>query len=61
MSEAVILDANGRPVVSPPALSSSCPQCRAPKSERGPSGGFGVVRPCCQRCGHVFEGEVWRG
>lgn len=36
----------------------SCPNCRAPRSERMPSCGFGrVAKEICGRCGRVF-GEV---
>ena len=33
--------------------------CRALKARRGPANGFGIKRPVCRDCGHVFEDEVW--
>lgn len=34
-----------------------CPQCKAPREARVPSGGFGDRVPICGRCGHEFTGE----
>jgi uncharacterized protein (DUF983 family) len=34
-----------------------CPQCHAPEDQRTASGGFGVVREVCRRCGHEFPLE----
>lgn len=49
----VIVDPGGRPARA--AISTDCPNCRAPKTKRRLSSGFGDPHDVCGVCGHDFE------
>ncbi len=59
-----ILGPDGRPArkVAPRKVATKsdgrCPHCRAPKSQRVTSGGFGAVSEICGGCGKDVEGDT---
>ena len=53
-----ILDASGKPARQ--AIDASCPQCGAGPEKRVASCGFGVRRPCCGKCGFVWQDQEFK-
>ncbi len=52
-----ILNASGQPART--ATTTACPQCGSGPDQRQASGGFGIRRPVCTRCGWKWDDEVW--
>lgn len=51
-----IVDAHGKPAR---ATDTTCPKCGAGDDKRVAANGFGIRRPACGQCGHVWEDEVY--
>ena len=51
-----IVDAHGRPARK---ADPTCPRCGAGEEKRVAANGFGVRRPACSQCGHLFADEVF--